>query len=169
MKRLTIFGLAVAAIVALAATNLHAQDQPTRIVFVDSQAAINSHPAGQQAQDLKTQAQTEIDDLRSKIDELAKKQNSGQQLTAAENERYQTLVSTLSAVQQRYQSDINTAAKPAVEAVNKAIQEIAQENGYSIVMDRTAAAQGLVVYAASDLDITPTVIDRLKQDAAAGQ
>lgn len=166
MKRLTLFGLAVAAVVAIAATNLNAQTQPTKIVFVDSQAAINSHPAGQKAQDLKKQAQTEIDDLRSKINELAQKQNSGQQLTAAENERYQTLVSTLNAVQQRYQSDINSAAKPAVDAVNQAIQEIAQENGYSIVMDRTAAAQGLVVYAASDLDITPMVIDRVKQDGA---
>ena len=165
MKRLTLLGLAVVAVLALAPTNIDAQDQQARIVFVDSQAAINSHPAGKAAQELKDQAQTEIDDLRSKIDELATKQRAGQELSADEAERYQTLVSTLDAVQKRYQSDIAAAAKPAVEAVNKAIAETAKENGYTIVMDRVQAAQGLVVYAADDLDITPLVIDRMVADA----
>lgn len=165
MKRLTLLGLAVVAVLALAPTHINAQDQQARIVFVDSQAAINSHTAGKAAQALKEQAQSEVDDLRSKIDELAKKQQSGQQLSADEAERYQTLVSTLDAVQKRYQSDIAATAKPAVEAVNKAISEIAKENGYTIVMDRVQAAQGLVVYAADDLDITPMVIDRIAKDA----
>lgn len=166
MKRLTLLGLAVVAVLALAPVNLDAQDQQARIVFVDSQAAINSHEAGKAAQALKEQAQTEVDDLRSKIDELASKQRAGQALTAEETERYQTLVSTLDAVQKRYQSDISAAAQPAVEAVNAAISEIAKENGYTIVMDRVQAAQGLVVYAADDLDITPLVIDRMAADAA---
>lgn len=166
MKRLTLLGLAVAAVLAFASTNLDAQDQQARIVFVDSQAAINSHTAGKAAQTLKEQAQTEIDDLRANIDAIAQKQRTGVQLTADEAERYQTLVTTLDAVQKRYQSDIAAAAQPAVEAVNGAIEAVAKANGYTIVMDRGLAAQGLVVYAADDLDITPLVIDRMAAGGA---
>lgn len=171
MKRLTIFGLAVLAVVAVATAQLSAQDQTARIAFVDSQAAINAHPAGQKAADLQKQAQTDISDVRSKLDELASKARGGQQLTPSESERYQTLLSTLDALQKRYQQDISDAAQPAVEAVDKAIKQLAQENGYTVVMDSRVAGSGgtnLVVYADPSLDITPQVIDLVKQTASSG-
>lgn len=169
MKRLTLIGLAVVLLVALVAASPAVQSQPAHIAFVDSQAAINAHPAGKAAEQLKQQAQTEITGLRDKINALAQKQQAGQQLTPAESERYQTLVTTLNAVQTRYQSDIQNAAKPAVGAVNKAIIEVAQKDGFTIVLDSRAAGQtggGLVVYADQNLDITPQVIDQMKADGA---
>ncbi len=169
MKRLTLVALAAALLVALVAANPSVQSQPARIAFVDSQAAINAHPAGQSADKLKQQAQTEINGLRDKINALAQKQQQGQQLTASEQERYSTLVTTLNAVQKRYQSDIQKAAQPAVDAVNKAIKEVAQRDGFTIVLDSRAAGQGgsgLVVYADQNLDITPQVIDQMKADGA---
>jgi len=49
-----------------------------------------------------------------------------------------------------------------VEAVNAVIKQLAEENGYTVVMDRVEAAElRLVVYADDDLDITPLVIERL--------
>ena len=169
MKRLTLVALAAVVLVALVAASPSVQSQPARIAFVDSQAAINAHPAGKKADQLKQQAQTEINGIRDKINALAQKQQQGQQLTPQESERYQTLVTTLNAVQKRYQSDIQKAAQPAVDAVNKAIKEVAQQDGFTIVMDSRAAGQGgsgLVVYADQNLDITPQVIDQMRKDGA---
>ncbi len=169
MKRLTLVGLTVLLLVAVVAASPDVQSQPAHVAFVDSQAAINAHPAGKTAETLKQQAQTEITGIRDKINALAQKQQQGQQLTAAEQERYQTLVTTLNAVQSRYQSDIQKAAQPAVEAVNKAIKEVAARDGFTIVLDSRAAGQsgsGLVVYADQNLDITPQVIDQMKADGA---
>ncbi|MEJ2358817.1 MAG: OmpH family outer membrane protein [Deinococcales bacterium] len=169
MKRLTLVALAAVVLVALVAASPSVQNQPAHIAFVDSQAAINAHPAGKKADQLKQQAQTEINGIRDKINALAQKQQQGQQLTPQESERYQTLVTTLNAVQKRYQSDIQKAAQPAVDAVNKAIKEVAQQDGYTIVLDSRAAGQsgsGLVVYADQNLDITPQVIDQMRKDGA---
>jgi|GEM_PF-841925 len=169
MKRLTLVALAAVLLVALVAASPSVQNQPAHVAFVDSQAAINAHPAGKKADQLKQQAQTEINGIRDKINTLAQKQQQGQQLTPQESERYQTLVSTLNAVQKRYQNDIQTAAQPAVTAVNTAIKEVAQQDGYTIVLDSRAAGSsgsGLVVYADQNLDITPQVIDQMKKDGA---
>jgi outer membrane protein len=169
MKRLTLVALAAVVLVALVAASPSVQSQPARIAFVDSQAAINAHPAGKKADQLRQQAQTEINGIRSKINALAQKQQQGQQLTPQESERYQTLVTTLNAVQKRDQSDIQKAAQPAVDAVNKAIKEVAQQDGFTIVMDSRAAGQsgsGLVVYADQNLDITAQVIDQMHKDGA---
>jgi outer membrane protein len=169
MKRLTLVALAAALLVALVAATPSVQSQPAHIAFVDSQAAINAHPAGQAADKLKQEAQTEITGLRTKIDALAQKQQQGQQLSPADQERYSTLVTTLNAVQKRYQTDIQKAAQPAVSAVNQAIKEVAQRDGYTIVLDSRAAGNsgsGLVVYADQNLDITGQVIDQMKTDGA---
>lgn len=172
MKRLTLVALAAALLVALVAASPSEQSQPAHIAFVDSQAAISAAPGGQAADKLKKEAQSEISGLRSKIDTLAQKQQQGQQLTPTETERYQTLVTTLNAVQKRYQGDIQKAAQPAVTAVNKAIREVAQRDGYTIVLDSRAAGSsgsGVVVYADQNLDITSQVIAQMKTDGAIPQ
>lgn len=169
MRRLTLSTLAVAAILALGTLQLGAQDESTKIVFVDSQAAINAHPNGQEADRLQGQAREEIDELRTQIDALAQRARSGQQLTPEEAERYSALVTTLEAVQQRYQAEIADAATPAIEAVNEVIRTIAEENGYTIVMDIGQAATGLVVYAQPGLDITETVVQEVRSQFGGGQ
>jgi len=162
MRRLTLFALVVGAVSVLAATTLSAQQEPVRIVFVDSQAAINAHPAGQAANQLQEQARQEIGNLRNDINAIAQKIQMGQTLSADESERYPVLLTTLDQVQKRYNEDIQAAAQPAIDAVNSTIRDIAVENGYTIVFDRSVAAQGLVVYAEDGLDITPLVLERLK-------
>lgn len=139
--------------------------QETTIVFVNAQAAINAHPAGQTASDLQAQAREEIDALGADLQALADKANSGQQLSPDEQERYQALRSSIDAVQQRYQQEISTAVQPAIEAVNQIIREVAQENGYTLVLDGTVAGErglGLVVYAQDGLDITDLVVERVR-------
>ena len=165
MRRLTLTLLSGVVALALASfllpTPVEAQDAPVRIVFVNSQIAIAAHPAGQAARELEAQARTEIDELRTVLDELNAKATGGQELSAAERESYQITLTTLNSVQQRYQADIAAAAEPAIVAVNEVIAQLAQENGYTLVLDR-AEAQGLVVYAPEELDITQLVIERIE-------
>lgn len=162
MKRLTLTFVAVLAVLALGSLQLGAQEAPTRIVFVDAQAAINVHPAGQEAERLQQMARTEIEELRAEIDALAQQARAGQQLSPEQAERYSALVTTLEAVQQRYQQDIAASVGPAIEAVNEIIRQIAEENGYTIVMDIAQASGGLVVYAQEGLDITEQVLETVR-------
>lgn len=164
MKRLTLIILSVGVLLGVASVDLDAQEEGTRIVFVNSQEVISAHPAGEEAARIEEQARQETDEIRSSIEELAQRAQAGQELTPEEQERYQTLVTTLQTVQQRYQTEFNAAAQPAVEAVNAAIAAVAEENGYSMVLDSVAAGpQGtnLVVYAQPGLDITEMVIERV--------
>ncbi len=163
MKRLTLALLAAAALTLVATTTIGAQDQATRLVFVDAQALIAAHPGGQAANALRAQATDEIGDLRDQLDALQARARAGEQLSPDEQERFNVLLTTLEAVQSRYQADIAAAAEPAIEAVNEAIREVAIEREYSVVMDIAAAAEGgLVVYAADGLDITDLVLARLR-------
>lgn len=162
MKRF-LFIAAIIGVLALSAT-LVAQQVMNGIVFVDTQKAIAAHPAGAQAKTLEEQAKTEIDGLQAELKTLADKANAGTALTADEQSRFQTLRTTILEVQQNYATQIGQTAQPALEAVDAAIQAVAQENGYLIVMDSGVAGRGginLVVYAAPQLDVTQQVIDRV--------
>ncbi|MEX2540891.1 MAG: OmpH family outer membrane protein [Trueperaceae bacterium] len=165
MKRLTLILLCVVALLGVASTNLTAQAPETRIVFVNSQAAIAAHPAGEQATALEEQARNELGGIRTSIQELADRARAGEQLSAEDQERYQTLLATMQSVQQRYDAEIRTVAEPAVIAVDEAIRAVAAENGYSIVLDSDVAGPrgtNLVVYAQEGLDITELVVERIQ-------
>ena len=162
MKRI-LFIAAIIGVLALSAT-LVAQQVANSIVFVDTQLAIAAHPSGAQAKTLEEQARTEVEALQTELQTLAEKANAGTALTADEQSRFQTLRTTILDVQQNYATQIGQTAQPALDAVDAAIQALAQENGYLIVMDSGVAGQGgwnLVVYAAEQLNITQQVIDRV--------
>ena len=163
MKRFTVVALVVIGALALTLVTPNAQKQTASIVFVDSQAAINAHPAGQAASDLQIQAREEINFIRADIEELNGRVIQGEVLPTADRERLQVLLTTLDSVQIRYQEDISMAAQPAIEEVNDVIRVLATENGYSIVLDTLVAGNGLVVFAQDGLDITPLVLERIRQ------
>jgi outer membrane protein len=140
---------------------------PPNIVFVDTQAAINAHPAGEQANQLQQQARAEIDALNQDLQALVTRLNAGQQLSPEEQTRFNQLRTAITSVQERYAAQIQQVVQPALTAVNQVIREIAEENGYDIVMDSVIAGQepqgiNLVVYARPELDITPLVIERIR-------
>ncbi len=163
MKRFALLALVVLGVLALTLVRPTAQEQRSTIVFVDSQAAINAHPAGQAAGDLQAQAREEIGLISADIDALNRRALEGQELSSAERGRLQVLIATLEAVQERYQSDIATTAQPALDRVNAVIRELAMENNYTIVLDAVVASNGLVVFAQDGLDITPLVLERIRQ------
>lgn len=163
MRRLTLIGIAAAALLALFASNLTAQERSTRVVYVNSQEAIHAHPAGAQLETLRAQARSEIEGLVSSITALEQKAASGQQLTPDEADRYATLQSTIVAVDARYKDEIAAAAEPARAAVDQVLTQLAQELDYALVLDSLAAYEtGLVVYADPSLDITQMVVERVQ-------
>jgi len=151
-------------LIAVVASTAWVQQGQTRIAFVDSQAAIRAHPAGAQAKVLEDQAKAEVEALQADINLILEKANSGQQLTADEQNRFQTLRSTIVSVQQRYAEEISTVVNPALAAVDQVINEIATTNDYGVVLDSRVAGQegiNLVVFAKPELSITQQVIDRV--------
>lgn len=167
MTRFVVAVIALALLAVFATPRPTAQSQPTRMVFVDSQAAIDTHPAGREAHRLQEQAQQEIEDLRRDIESLAQKARAGQQLTPEEAERYSALVTTLEAVQLRWQDEIAAAAEPAVDAVDRAIATMAVASGYTVVLDLVYARQGLVVYAQPEAIVTEQLIAEMERQQAA--
>jgi outer membrane protein len=157
MKRLTLVLAAALAFAILLGANLGAQDAPTRLAFVDSQALIAGHPAGQEANELRELAAEEIDGIRARLDELQAKAR-GEGLDNDEAELFNVLLATLETVQTRYAADIAAAAQPAIDAVNGAIRTVAEANGVAVVFDiEAAASSGLVVFATDGLDLTEQV------------
>ncbi|MFA5551033.1 MAG: OmpH family outer membrane protein [Trueperaceae bacterium] len=162
MRRLTLLGIAVAALLALFASTLTAQERTSHVVYLNSQAAINAHPAGSQIETLSAQARSEIEGLVNSITALEQKAASGQQLTPDEADRYAALQSSIVAVDSRYRAEIEAAAAPAMAAVDEVLRSLATELNYTMVIDSIAAAEtGIVVYADPSLDITQLVIDRI--------
>lgn len=162
MRRLTLLGTVAAVLVALVANNLTAQDRPSRVVYLNSQAAIHAHPAGAAIETLRAQARADIEELVAGLTELEQKAAGGQELTPDEADRYRTLQTTLMAVDERYKREIEEAAEPARLAVDQALAELSQEHDYTMVLDSIVAADlGLIVYADPSLDITQLVIDRV--------
>lgn len=165
MKKLIAAGVFVSAVLLLVTGSLTAQDEPTRIVFVDGPRLITAHPAGQAANELQQQAQEEIRGLEEDIRATIGGAQSMQELTAEQRDRLDALQRTMQAAQERWQRDIQDAVQPALEAVNTAVREVAQENGYTLVLDGAVAGESgmaLVVYAKDGLDITEQVIERLR-------
>ena len=160
------FLLTVLSIFALVSSLGFAQDAAApKIVFINTQVALNAHPAGQAATELQETAKTEIEALQRDLQTLVDKANSGQQLTTDEQSRFQQLRDALVSVQQRYAEQVSATVQPAEEAVDKIVKEIAAENGYDIIIDSVAAGRqgfALIVFARDELDITPLVVERVK-------
>lgn len=136
-----------------------------RIAFVQTAQVLAAHPDGQEATRLGEQARGELEQIQQSAQPLIEKRNAGQALTAEEQDTLELTQRTLEETQQRYQQELDAATQPAEEAIDAIIQEVAQEEGYDLVMNfEVARNSGLVVYAdpANVPDITEEVISRIE-------
>lgn len=163
MKRLTYTIIAVLAAAFLWSLNPTAQAPGTRVAFLDSQAAIDSHPAGAQARNLEQTGLEELTSLESQLNAIIQRAQTGT-ATAADQEAFQTLQRTFEDRAQRIASEIAAAAEPAVAAVDAALAQVAAEQGIAVVFDyEVASMSGIIVYAEDGLDLTELVIQRIQQ------
>jgi len=166
--------LALLALFPLAGAQEAQPQAALNIAFVRSGAVLAAHPAGQEAAQLTEQARTELQEIATTVQPLATKRNARQQLTPEEQNTLELSERTYQETQERYQQDIEAAAQPAEEEINAIIQEIARENGYTLVLNyEVAQTSGLVVYADDSgvPDITEEVVARIEaaNPGAAGE
>lgn len=139
-----------------------AQPESTRIAYVDSGFVVSLHPSMATVDALIEQARSELGDLDRQLASLDSKARSGTQLSAQETELFQVLLSTRSAVQTRYDTEINQAAAPALSAAQAAIATVARELDIAMVFEVNAGNDtGTIVYADPTLDITTAVADAM--------
>ena len=163
MKRVTYMILAALGIAFVGSLNLQAQAPGALIAFVNSQQAIDAHPAGAAAREVEQRGIAEVTEIQNSLNAIIERARSGAQLTPEEQEAFQTGQVALESTANRYREEVAAAAEPAVTAVDAALKEVAAEQGYALVLDyEVASATGLVVYAQDGLDITQLVIDRLQ-------
>lgn len=144
---------------------LSAQNDFSRVVFVDAARALASHPAGGAVAEIQKRQEEELGPIVEKIKALQKAAQE-RELTPEEQDLADIQIRTLQDSQRRYAEEILKASEPAVNSVNTAITAISQAQGYSMVLDGNIAGQngiGLVVYAVDGLDITDQVIEYVKQ------
>lgn len=159
MNRLKfLFASLIISLPLLLATLVSAQS----FVIIDARTALAAHPAGSAVVDIQTRQQEELAPILQQLEALQTKLRSGQALTIEEQDQGETLMNFLQEAQRRYTEEILAASEPAVQVVNYTICQLAQENGYDIVIDGNTAGQdglGLIVYANDQLDITQRVVE----------
>ena len=172
---------AATAIVALTLSTsalLAAQQTPAapggpKIVYVNSQKIIAQAPGRAEAE---AQFQKEMDQYKAQVQKMGDtlqtqiadyRKNQGTMAAAAKSAKEKDLGTKQQAYQQRVQELEQTAqqreaelVRPIMEQINKIIEQIRAENGYTFILDAGNQA-GVVVAADSSLDITDKVIQRL--------
>ena len=164
---------AVVALTLSMAGLLAAQGTAPKIVYVNSQKIIAQAPGRADAEaqfqkemdQYKAQVQHMGDTLQSQIADYQKTQAT--MTAAAKTAREKDLNAKRQAYQQRVQELEQTAqqreaelVRPIMEQINKIIEQLRTENGYSFILDAGSQA-GVVVAADSSLDVTDQVIKRL--------
>lgn len=135
---------------------------PFRIAFVDTQALISAHPAQEEIARMGQALDAELQELLGQRDALLQKQQA-QALTPEEQELLQSLQVTIQTRRDRGLQDIRQAAGPAEAAANEIIRDIAQQDGYALVMD-IEAASGLVVFASEGVpDLTAAAVALMEE------
>lgn len=150
------------AFLGLASAQNDGASAPFRLAFVDTQALIAAHPAQGEIARLGEALDAELQELLGQRQGLLQKQAT-QGLTAEEEELLQALNVTIETRRDAGLSDIRNAAAPAEEAANAIIREIAQQDGFALVLDIDQAA-GLVVFASADVpDITEAAVALMQE------
>jgi outer membrane protein len=163
MKKLLPLAAFILVLVALPSRSLTAQDQATKIVFIDVPRILSAYPGGEAVAEMRQQAQEEITGLQAELQAVVGNARSLQELSPEQREAADTIRQTIEQANLRWQQEIEQAAQPVLDAVNQAVAEVAQANGYAIVFDGVVARNsGLVIYAADDLNVTEQVLERTR-------
>jgi len=156
--------LAAVALLALASWPLaQNKEVPSRVGFIDAEAVIRAHPRYAEVAKLQEQADAELKPLVEKLRALEQKIASGQ-ATAKDREDYQVLTEAAKKVSEKWTPKIQEKLEPLIKEVDQVVAQVAQELGFSVIMNRrVAASSNLVVYADPNTDITQAVIEALKK------
>ncbi len=167
--KLWIKTLFAVALLACAMPTLQAQ----KLGYINSSELLNEHPdikaANAELETLQKQLaakmQQKVDVLQAKYEDLARKENQGEISPRELQDQANVLRQEEAALQQEEQGMQNQLLQkreelynPILEKVEKAIQDVAVENGYTYVFDASA---GFLLYADESEDISGLVKAKL--------
>lgn len=167
MKRIfsSLLAAAAGAVLVASVGTPSAQTGAQKVGFVDVPTAYAAHPqaasVSAKVKEIESKASGELGGLRSQITAIS---NKGTAATAAERQQLAQLEKTFEARFQDYVSQIEAQSKTVNTGIDQAIAKVAKANGYSIVMDRQKAGEGLVVFAEGSADLTAAVVAELKKN-----
>ncbi|RDI94823.1 OmpH family outer membrane protein [Meiothermus sp. QL-1] len=142
---------------------LMAQDRPTaeKIGYLNVQAAVEAHPQFARVRALQAQAEGELRPLQAQLQALEGKIAAGS-ASQSEQQAYLNLAQQFQAAAQKWKEQGDALLMPINQEVERVLGQIAQQQGFALVLDQNVAARsGLVVYAESSLDLTPAVLAAL--------
>ncbi len=175
MKKLTLMIIGFFVLTSLPLNSLSAQDVKIGYVnwvtiigeFKETVEAVEEYNKELEAWKMKAaEMEKEIAQLREEIssqslmlseESLAKKRLELEQ----KKKEYESYVNEVFGEEGKAVRRSREIQQPLVEKIGKTIEEIAQEEGYTLILD---ASQTAVVYAEKDMDLTDKVLERLQQD-----
>lgn len=151
-----------------------ASGQSLRVGYVDMKRVLDNAPqvmAGRQVLDEEFRARSdaiEVDEFRAKTLQDRLTQGDMTAEAARETEReMRELIRSINRRKEDLRDELSFRRTEEVqrleEQINLAVQEIAQRNGYNLILSSP------VVYAGPELDITDLILDQLEVEYAADQ
>lgn len=147
-----------------------AQDGDLKVGYVDLQRALNEVSEGQKAKaslkkDFESK-QKKLNELQKELESLKKNLEVQAQMLSEDAKRkkmmefqrkmYETQQQYM-AMQQELAQEEAKATKKIFDKMGEIIEQIAEEKGYDLVLERTESA---VLYADDSMDLTPELIKR---------
>ncbi|MCS7057454.1 MAG: OmpH family outer membrane protein [Meiothermus sp.] len=158
MKRFPLLAPSLAGL--LLSSLLMAQDRAPaeKIGYLNLQAAVEAHPGFSWIREIQAQAQAELKPLQEQLQTLESKVFLGNP-SQEDQQAYRAIQEKLQQTSQKWAERQNIALSPITQEVGQVLVRVAQQQGFGLVFDQGIAAQsGLVVYASSELDLTPAVL-----------
>lgn len=151
--------IAIVAAFGLGTVAPNAQTPAQKIGFVDVAKLLAAHPNDKDIKAIQTKADAELSALDKQVKAIDAK---GAGATAAEKQQRETLVKTIQSKAADYNKQIDPKITAVEKAVDTAVSAVAKSNGYAVVMDKSVAASGLVIYADPGTELTDAALKAIK-------
>lgn len=117
---------------------------------------------------LESQLQSKMQEFQTKLNNYQQQASAGQMLPEVQRDKESEL-NTLRSSIEKFQRDADASLQkkqvdllqPAYEKIQNAINEVAEENGYSHVLSSDAGAYAILLYAKEETNVTDLILKKL--------
>jgi len=166
MARMKRFSLFVPILAGLLSSSLLVAQTPStasKIGYLNARAVLEAHPQFARVKEVQSKAEAELKPLREQVQALEAKLRAGN-ATTQEQQAYRTAAQNLEAEVRKWNEQQSAALRPLTQEIDRAIGQVAKEQGFAMVLDQeVAASSGLVIYAAQELDLTQAIVRSLSR------
>ncbi len=139
----------------LGSLTTHAQTAAQKVALINVAEILKASPDDAAVVALGQKRDTELGALDDQIQPLLKQ---GSQISPADKDKLNQLISTAQSKSKDYDAQINAKLAPITQKANAAVAAAAKANGVAVVINANIAQEsGIVVYADPSADLTATV------------